>query len=303
MPLPTSTNLAALAFAAALTVGCACAQEAKPAPPPATPPAAAPAPSDDRSPQQAVADDDLGSPGKPGAKVGLVRGVVKRMDPIHDQFVIRAFGGRDIQIAFDPRTKLLPEDKPEDKKESQVSRLPLGTVVAVDTVIDNGKLFARSVRTGPANAAELNGQVVRYDAAKSRLILRDPLSPEGTSVPVTSATTIINQGQPASPQDLSPGMLVRIWFSPAYNAASKVEIFAQRGNSFTFAGRIISVDLRSHVLSLSNDTDQSVRELSIDSLNDSTLHLLREGANVSIQAEFDGERYKVRSVALLSSQP
>jgi hypothetical protein len=303
MPLPTSTNLAALAFAAALTVGCACAHEAKPAPPPATPPAAAPAPSDDRSPQQAVADDDLGSPGKPGAKVGLVRGVVKRMDPIHDQFVIRAFGGRDIQIAFDPRTKLLPEDKPEDKKESQVSRLPLGTVVAVDTVIDNGKLFARSVRTGPANAAELNGQVVRYDAAKSRLILRDPLSPEGTSVPVTSATTIINQGQPASPQDLSPGMLVRIWFSPAYNAASKVEIFAQRGNSFTFAGRIISVDLRSHVLSLSNDTDQSVRELSIDSLNDSTLHLLREGANVSIQAEFDGERYKVRSVALLSSQP
>ena len=298
MPMSTSTNLAALALAV-LTVGCACAQEGTPAPPPAAPPAAAPAPSDDRSPQQAVADDDVGSPGKPGAKVGLVRGVVKRMDPIHDQFVIHAFGGRDIRIAFDPRTKLLPEDK----KEAQVSRLPLGTVVAVDTVIDNGKLFARSVRTGPANAAELNGQVVRYDAAKSRLILRDPLSPEGTSVPVTSATTIINQGQPATPQDLSPGMLVRIWFSPAYNAASKVEIFAQRGNSFTFAGRIISVDLRSHVLSLSNDTDQSVRELSIDALNDSTLHLLREGANVSIQAEFDGDRYNVRSVALLSSQP
>jgi hypothetical protein len=297
--MSTSANLAALAFAAVLTVGCAFAQEGTPAPPPAAPPAAAPAPSDDRSPQQAVADDDIGSPGKPGAKVGLVRGVVKRMDPIHDQFVIHAFGGRDIRIAFDPRTKLLPEDK----KETQVSRLPLGTVVAVDTVIDNGKLFARSVRTGPANAAELNGQVVRYDAAKSRLILRDPLSPEGTSVPVTSATTIINQGQPASPQDLSPGMLVRIWFSPAYNAASKVEIFAQRGNSFTFAGRIISVDLRSHVLSLSNDTDQSVRELSIDALNDSTLHLLREGANVSIQAEFDGDRYNVRSVALLSSQP
>jgi hypothetical protein len=295
MPMSTSTNLAALAFATVLTVGCACAQEGTPAPPPAAPPAAAPAPSDDRSPQQAVADDDVGSPGKPGAKVGLVRGVVKRMDPIHDQFVIHAFGGRDIRIAFDPRTKLLPEDK----KETQVSRLPLGTVVAVDTVIDNGKLFARSVRTGPANAAELNGQVVRYDAAKSRLILRDPLSPEGTSVPVTSATTIINQGQPASPQDLSPGMLVRIWFSPAYNAASKVEIFAQRGNSFTFAGRIISVDLRSHVLSLSNDTDQSVRELSIVALNDSTLHLLREGANVSIQAEFDGDRYNVRSVALL----
>ena len=294
-------NYSALAFAAILTVGYARAQGTTPVPP-ATPPAAAPAtsptPSDDRSPQQAVADDDVGSPGKPGAKIGLMRGVVKRMDPIHDQFVIHAFGGRDIRIAFDPRTKLLPENK-----GAQLSSLPLGTVVAVDTVIENGKLFARSVHTSPANAAELNGQVVRYDAAKSRLILRDPLSPEGTSVPVTSATTVTNQGRPASAQDLSPGMLVRVWFSPAYNAASKVEIFAQRGNSFTFAGRIISVDLRSHVLSLSNDTDQSVRELSIDALNDSTLHLLREGANVSIQAEFDGDRYNVRSVALLSPQP
>jgi hypothetical protein len=303
--MSTPRTFSALAFAAILTAGCACAQEAAPATPPTTPPAATPtsaddkkAQQDDKSPQQAVADDDIGSPGKPGAKVGLVRGVVKRMDPIHDQLVIRAFGGRDIRIAFDPRTQLLPE-----KKGAQLSSLPLGTVVAVDTVIDNGKLFARSVRTSPANAAELNGQVVRYDAAKSRLILRDPLSPEGTSVPVTSATTVTNQGQPASPQDLSPGMLVRVWFSPAYNAASKVEIFAQRGNSFTFAGRIISIDLRSHVLSLSNDTDQSVRELSIDTLNDSTLHLLREGANVSIQAEFDGDRYNVRSVALLASQP
>jgi len=304
MPIPR--NISALAFAAVLTGGCAFAQQSQP-PAPATAPAAAPAPAvaptadvpaDDKSPQQAVADDDIGSPGKPGAKIGLVRGVVKRMDPIHDQLVIHAFGGRDIRIAFDPRTKLLPE-----KKGAQLSALPLGTVVAVDTVIDNGKLFARSVRTSPANAAELNGQVVRYDATRLRLYLRDPLSPEGTSVPVTSATTIVNQGRPASPQDLAPGMLVRVWFSPAYNAASKVEIFAQRGNSFTFAGRVISVDLRSHVVSLSNDTDQSVRELAIDSLNDSTLHLLKEGANVSIQAEFDGERYNVRSVALLSPQP
>lgn len=279
---------------------------------PGSPPAASSAPassapsstpgksaaSDDKSPQQAVADDDVPVPGKPGAKVSLVRGVLKRMDPIHDQLVVHAFGGHDLRIGFDPRTKLLPENK-----GTQLSSLPLGTVIAVDTVIDGGKLFARSVRTSPANAAELNGQVVRYDVTRSRLILRDPLSTEGTSIPVTSATTVVNQGRPASPQDLAPGMLVRVWFSPAYNAASKVEIFAQRGNSFTFAGRVISVDLRSHMMSLSNDTDQSVRELSIDSLDDSSLHMLREGANVTIQAEFDGDRYNVRSVALLSAQP
>ncbi len=287
-----------MAFAAFLMTGCAQSQVAAPAA--VSPPTSSPV-SNSLSPQQKVADDDVAPPGDPGAKISLVRGVVKRLDPIHDQLVIRAFGGHDVRIAFDPRTKLLPENK--NNKDAQLSSLPLGTVVAVDTVIEGGKLFARSIRTSPSNAAELNAQVVRYDAAKSRLILRYPLSPEGTTVPVTSATIVLNQGQPASPQDLSPGMLVRVWFSPAQNAASKVEIFAQRGNSFTFAGRIISLDLRSHVLSLSNDTDQSVRELAFDSLDASTLHLLREGANVTIQAEFDGDRYNVRSVALLSPQP
>jgi hypothetical protein len=45
-----------------------------------------------------------------GGKVGLVRGVVKRLDPIHDQLLIHAFGGGDIRIAFDARTQLLPEN-------------------------------------------------------------------------------------------------------------------------------------------------------------------------------------------------
>ncbi len=83
----------------------------------------------------------------------------------------------------------------------------------------------------------------------------------------------------------------------------RVEILAERGNSFTFEGRIVAVDLRSRVLSLSNDSDQSVRELAIGSLDTSNLSLLREGADVSIQAEFDGDRYNVRTVTLASPNP
>jgi hypothetical protein len=166
-------------------------------------------------------------------------------------------------------------------------------------VIDGGKLFARAVRTGPSNAAELSGQVVGYNAAKSRLTLRAPMSPEGVSLHISSSTTVVNQGQPASPQALSPGMLVRVWFSPAQNAANRVEILAERGNSFTFQGRIVAVDLRSQVLSLSNDSDQSVRELAIGSLDANSRGLLREGSDVNIQAEFDGERYNVRTVTLV----
>jgi hypothetical protein len=98
-------------------------------------------------------------------------------------------------------------------------------------------------------------------------------------------------------------MLVRVWFSPAEHAANKVEILAERGKSFTFEGRIVALDLRSQVLSLSNDSDQSVRELAIGSLDANSRGLLREGADVNIQAEFDGERYTVLNIAAVPSHP
>lgn len=277
-----------LFFSAILIFGCAQAQVAVPA--------TSGAKSDTASPSTSVTDAPL--PGGPRAKVGLVRGVVKRLDPIHDQLLIHSFGGGDVRIAFDGRTQLLPGNP-----GAYVTSIPKGSVVSVDTVIDGGKLFARSVRTGPSNGAELNGQVLRYDAAKSQLTLRDPISPEGISLHVSPNATVVNQGQAASPQALSAGMLVKVWLAPTQNSATRIEILAQRGNSFTFEGRIVAVDLRSGVMALSNDSDKSVRELTIGSLDSGTLGLLREGANVNIQAEFDGDRYNVRSVTLAARNP
>jgi hypothetical protein len=265
---------------------------------------AVPATSDaGQQPTAAVADDlslALATPSesKPHGKVGLVRGVLKRADPIHDQLLIHAFGGGDVRIAFDPRTQFLPENT-----RTHLTSIPAGSVVSVDTVVDGGKLFALSVRTGPSNAAELNGQVVRYDAAKSQLTLRDPVSPEDVSLGITPNTIVVNRGKPVLPQALSPGMLVRVLFSPTQHAANNVEILAERGGSFPFEGRIVAIDLRSRVLALLNDSDQSVRELAIGLLDPSSLRLLREGADVNIQAEFDGDRYNVRTVTLVSRNP
>lgn len=268
-----------------LMIGCALAQ------------VAAPAASDaGRQPAAGIADDL--SPAKPGGKIGLMRGVVKRVDPIHDQLLIHIFGGHDIRIAFDPRTQFFPE-----KTSAHLTSLPAGSVVSVDTVIDHGRLFALSVRTGAAEAAELNGQVLQYDAAKGQLTLRDPESPKSVSVRITPNTTIVNRGDPASAQILAPGMLVRVSFVPTKDVANHVEILAERGGAFTFSGRIVAVDLRSHVLSLFNDSDQSVRELAIGSLDGTSVALLREGTEVSIQAEFDGDRYNVRSLTPLSRNP
>lgn len=254
--------------------------------------AAAPVPNDATHQQAAAVPDGLPSRELSG-KVGLVRGVVKRLDPIHDQLVIHSFGGGDLKVNFDPRTQLLPENKP-----MLLTSMPAGSVISVDTVMENGKLFARSVRTNPSGsiAVELSGQVVRYDASKFELTLRDPLTPDNISLRITPSTVVVKGGQQSSPQALSDGMLVRVFFSPAEHVANNVEILAARGSSFTFEGRILSVDLRSRTVSLSNDTDQSIRELTFDSLNSDAVRMLREGARVSIEAEFDGDRYNVRKV-------
>jgi hypothetical protein len=225
---------------------------------------------------------------------------LKQVDPIHDQLLVRTFGGGQLRINFDGRTQLLAENK-----ATRLTGLSPGSVVSVDTVIDEGKLFARSVRTGTSitATAELDGQIVQYDVAKSQIAVRDPMSPETVSLQITPSTAFVNKGQPASVQALSSGMLVRVTFDAAQHAAEKVEILAARGNSFTFQGRVVGIDLRARVLSLLNDTDQNIHDLAIGSLDAASVSLLREGAEVSILAEFDGDRYNVRSVAAVPHNP
>src|ERR1700733_2982981 len=299
-----------------MIVGSALAQVATPAPPPSAPSTAtpstavpaAPAPTtsaptptsdDDASRKQAPTTvPDIIPPELPGGKVGLVRGVLKKLDPIHDQLLIKVFGDGVVRINFDPRTQLLPANA-----STHLTSLPTGSVLAVDTVIDRGKLFARTVRTVSSDAAELTGQIVPYDPTRSRLLIHDPMSPQSVSLQVNASTVVVNRGQPASAQTLSAGMLVQVWFSPAQKAASRIEILAERGNSFTFQGRVVSVDLRTHSVAVSNDTDQNVHEIAIGSLDHASLGLLREGADVTIQAEFDGDRYNARTVSLVSRNP
>lgn len=252
--------------------------------------ASAPVPEPSRTPgiQGLTPDTEL------RGKTSLVRGVLKRLDPIHDELLVHAFGGGDLRIAFDPRTELIQENT-----RTQVTSIPPGSVISVDTVIDRGKLFARSVRLNAPTAGEVSGQVIRYDPGKSRLLLRDPASPEELALRVTSSTTVVKHDQHVSPDTLAPGMLVDVKFAAAQNTATNIEILAERGNTFTFAGKIVAVDLRTRLVSLSNTSDQTVRELAINSLDPTSLRLLREGAEVSVQAEFDGDRYIARAVTLV----
>jgi hypothetical protein len=288
------SHVSAVLWAIILTAGSVCAQDSTPGISLATPDAAPDNTAARKPPIPNLSPTEL-----PGGRIGLVRGVVKRMDPIHDQMLVHAFGGGDLTIAFDPRTSLLPENS-----NMHLTSLPIGAVVSVDTAMENGKLFARSIRTGQSGngAVELNGKIVRYDADKSRLILRDSINPKNISLKLTSGTVITNRGHATTAQELSSDMLIRVWFSPGQQTANNIEILAKRGDSFVFEGRVIGMDLRTRTVAISNDTDQSVRELALGSLDSTALGLLREGAYVNIQAVFDGDRYNVHRVMLVTSK-
>ena len=277
-------------WAILLTAACAQAQST-------TPGSSAPA-NDATAQKPLVRNDDLFPPAKLDGKVSLVRGVLKRVDPIHDQFVVQAFGGGEIKVGFDGQTKFLSAASTSTASASTPDALniPAGSVISLDVVTEGGRLFAKSVRTGTVSPAEINGQVVGYDPTRSRLTLRDAASMKEFSLRINPSTSIVNQGHPISAQALATGMLVRAHFSAKENAASDVEVLAERGSTYTFEGRVIALDLRSRVVSLSNDSDQSLRELAFGSLDANSLKLLHEGAEVAIQAEFDGDAYNVRSV-------
>ena len=82
-PFSIQVAMIRLLFPVILIVGCAQAQVAMPA--------TSATMSDDAGRQQTTAATDVPLPGGPRAKVGLVRGVMKRLDPIHDQLLIHTF--------------------------------------------------------------------------------------------------------------------------------------------------------------------------------------------------------------------
>ena len=247
---------------------------------------------------QAASGNDFGLMGELRGKTGLLRGVLKKVDPIHDQLFLHTFGGGDIRIAFDTRTELFVNDKP-----SRLSGIPAGSVVAIDTVMESGKLFARTVRSGNLGSAEINGQVVRYDPTRSLLTLSDPMSPEEVALHVSPETKLVNAEQAAIPQALVAGALVRVSFSAGNNVANTIEILATPGNTFTFEGKIVALDLRTRVLSLMNNTDQSLRDVAVNQIDDATLRQLHEGVPVNILAVFDGRAYNAQTVKLLTTVP
>lgn len=250
--------------------------------------------------KSAATDTLLDLPPLPRSEVSLIGGTVVRTDPIRDRIVVRAFGGKDLTLDFDVRTHIL-----QGMNALSVHNIRPGTRIYADTISKDGRIFAKTIRIGTgASVGEARGQVIDYEAAESVLRVRDLISSQPFSIHIGAATEVQADGRTVPATELVAGSLVHVTFrsgSEGSNSAQKIEILARPGSTFTFAGRIVVVDLRDGHLTLAENASENTFEVALDSLSQDAKLRLRQGADVIVRARFDGRRYQAQSIEPMSN--
>lgn len=240
-------------------------------------------------------------PQLPHAKATLIGGTIRRLDRIQDQLVIAVFGGGDIKVLFDPRTRVTRDGKPLSPED-----LKPGERIYADTILVDGNVFARNLRLGSSRAeGEGQGMVLSYNRDKGELAVRDQLSPRPIRVRVTSASTIVRGDKRVTADELVPGTLVDLKFQPetkGESIAREISILITPGTEFSFSGRVAFLDLRSGLLVVTSDADHKNHEVHFDPSSPQVSPDLREGAEVTVLTRYDGDQYVAREFTVQSAK-
>lgn len=271
-------------------------------------PRSTPSPSATIKPGDALADAPeitLASPGPlpelPPAsshnKVSLIGGTVEKLDLVKDEFTVQVFGGGKLNIYFDPRSHIY-----SNGSEASISSLRVGDRVSIDTMLDGGNIFARTIRLkGPTNGGESQGVVVSYVASSGQLILRDRISPQPLRLRITSQTRVMEAGHEFSLSQLVNGTLVAVKFDPqnsGRDVAKEISILAIPGTAFTFVGEVTGLDLSTGLLVMTSATDGKSYEIYLGPSAVTAMDKLRQAANVTVLTRFDGNRYVAQNVTV-----
>jgi hypothetical protein len=208
------------------------------------------------------------------------------------------FGGKTMSVLFDERTRMF-----RDGKAVSLGDLKNGERAYLDTTLDGTNIFVRSIRVASAvPAGQSSGQIVSFDNATAELTLRDTLSPEPVTMQLATDARIVSGDRTAAQTDLRPGALVSVTFDPHGKTpvVRQVSILASTGETFVFVGRIEHLDLRRGLLVLVDPRDNKTYDLYFDPSAVSITRKLRQGIDVTVRANFDGQRYQSREIAVNS---
>jgi hypothetical protein len=121
---------------------------------------------------------------------------------------------------------------------------------------------------------------------------------------VSSATTILRQGQESSSGDLMAGTLISIQFqadSSGKNIANKIAVLAAPGSAFVFSGNVVFLDLHRGLMALVDPRDDRRYEISFDPDHFAMNRDVHEGTAVTVTASFDGAHYAANTVTVNSA--
>jgi hypothetical protein len=236
-------------------------------------------------------------PAMPQGKSTVIGGSIRQVDGVRDQLTLNIFGGRPMKVLFDERTQVY-----RDGQKTSLRDLHEGDHVSVETMLDGTTVFARSIHMlSQLPDGESQGQVVSFDRSKGELMVRDLLSPAPIKLHVSSATTIVGQGQAVSTGDLVAGSLISIHFqadSTGQNVASKIAVLATPGSAFVFTGNVVFLDLHRGLLALVDPRDDRRYEISFDPDHFPMSRNVHEGTAVTVNANFDGAHYAANAVTV-----
>jgi hypothetical protein len=234
----------------------------------------------------------------PTGKISLLGGTIDAVDRVRDAFVLRTFGGGHIKILFDERTRVYLDRMAAGHRRD----LQRGQRIHVDAVLDGTKVFAQSIYVlTQAPAIDSYGQVEGYKASTGELVMRDSSLATTVKVQLLPGTVVRHNDRLISPTDIHPGSLISITFQPqsdGRNIALTLSVLAEAGDTVTFRGRVVSLDVRASFVVLEDPRDQKMYEIYFDPAQVQGADGLREGINVTISTSFDGTRYVARDFTI-----
>jgi hypothetical protein len=248
-----------------------------------------------------IVDPRIAARPLPKKKLSLIGGTVKEIDPIRNRMTVDIYGGKEMKLIFDDRTKVT-------RNGAEISPLLIrkSDRVYLDTQLaSQNKIFAKQIQVVTKfEAADLNGQVVSFDPKTRSIELRDQLSAAPFRFVVDQDAAITaNGGKAATMADLQPGTLVMAHFNSGPSGRSTIRdinILAAPGAEFTLYGRVNHLDLRSGVLAVQNKADDKAYEVKFSPAQ-FKVDDLAIGSEVAVTAKFNGQDYVAQSLNVTST--
>ncbi len=230
-------------------------------------------------------------------KTTLMGGTIRNLDYVRDKVTVRVFGGRDVVILYDDRTKFYRDGLAASARELQT-----GSRIYVDTAMAGSDIFARSIRilTQSANG-ESNGQIESYDPNSGELVVRDILATEPAKFQLAPNASILRDGRPTSNADLHPGTLISLKFGPAAKGPGlvrEISILAEPGSEFIFVGRVTHLDVHAGLVVLVDPRDSKSYDIHFDPAMSDVEDSLQEGMDITVTTNFDGANYTAKSIVV-----